>query len=213
MSTPWPFADLVIRSERLELRLPDDHALAALAAVAALGIHPPEELPFLTAWSTKPSPERELGVLQFHWNLRATLSPRDWSLPFAVLVDREPIGIQDVFSTDFAIRRTVGTGSWLGRDHQGRGLGTEMRSAVLAFAFDHLGAVRAESSALDGSAASERISTRLGYRDNGTDIIAVEGRRRIDRRFVMELDDWRAAERLTVEVEGLEPCLPLLGAA
>ena len=41
--------------------------------------------------------------------------------------------------------RTVGTGSWLGRPYQGRGIGKEMRGAVLALAFDGLGAEVAET--------------------------------------------------------------------
>ncbi len=212
MSEMWPIADLRLRSERLELRMPDDETLEQLALVAATGIHPDDELPFFTPWTTLPSPELERRFLQFHWNLRASLDADDWSLPFAVLVDGEPIGIQDIGARRFASRRTVSTGSWLGRAHQGLGFGTEMRTTVLAFAFDHLGAERAESSALDGSEASERISARLGYRDNGTDVLEIEGRRRVDRRFVMELADWREQSRPAIQVEGLHACRSLLGA-
>ena len=59
------------------------------------------------------------------------------------------------------------TGSWLGRSFQGRGIGTEMRAAVLELAFRGLGAATAESGALEGNAASARVSEKLGYRHDG----------------------------------------------
>src|SRR5256885_9501597 len=51
-----------------------------------------------------------------------------------------PIGVQEVAGRDFAGTRRVSTGSWLGAPHQGHGLGTEMRAAVLELAFRGLGA-------------------------------------------------------------------------
>ncbi|HYU50364.1 MAG TPA: hypothetical protein VEO91_10615 [Candidatus Limnocylindria bacterium] len=35
----WPLFDLRLRTERLELRLPDDDELARLCAIARAGIH------------------------------------------------------------------------------------------------------------------------------------------------------------------------------
>ena len=46
---------------------------------------------------------------------------------------------------EFATRRMVGTGSWIGRDFQGRGFGKEMRAGLLTLAFDGLGAKLAET--------------------------------------------------------------------
>jgi hypothetical protein len=48
--------------------------------------------------------------------------------------DGAPIGIQSLSATGFAVDRTVETGSWLGAASQGRGLGAEMRAAVLELA-------------------------------------------------------------------------------
>ena len=63
--------------------------------------------------------------------------------------------------------RTVETGSWLGRAHQGRGLGTEVRRANLHLAFAGLGAAVAESGAMADNPASQAVSRKLGYAENG----------------------------------------------
>ena len=52
-----------------------------------------------------------------------------------------------------------------------------MRQAVLVFAFDHLGAVRAESTALPGNGRSLRVSEKVGYRGNGTRVGVHNGHR------------------------------------
>ncbi|MBG6223554.1 RimJ/RimL family protein N-acetyltransferase [Arthrobacter sp. CAN_A2] len=69
----------------------------------------------------------------------------------------------------------VASGSWLTRSVHGQGFGTEMRAAVLQFAFDHLGATSAVSEAAAWNGASLGVSTRLGYALNGTSL--VEARR------------------------------------
>ena len=60
------------------------------------------------------------------------------------------------------------TGSWLGASFQGHGYGTEQRAAVLELAFRGLGANAAISGALEHNIASQRVSTKLGYRQTGT---------------------------------------------
>jgi RimJ/RimL family protein N-acetyltransferase len=68
---------------------------------------------------------------------------------------------------DFRVVKGVHTGSWIRLDRQGRGIGTEMRAAVLMFAFDSLGATRAESAAFVDNPKSRNVSAKLGYRPNG----------------------------------------------
>lgn len=65
--------------------------------------------------------------------------------------------------------REVGTGSWLGRQYQGQGIGTAIRAAVLALAFDRLGAQFATSAAYPHNAASLAVSRKLGYVRDGRD--------------------------------------------
>jgi RimJ/RimL family protein N-acetyltransferase len=88
-----------------------------------------------------------------------------------------------------------------------------MRTAVLALAFDSLAALEARSSAFLDNPASLRVSRKLGYADDGTEVYAREGRRAVEQRFCMSVEAWRAVLREPVEIEGLEPCLPLLGLA
>ena len=96
-------------------------------------------MPFAVEWTDADPRYLGRGIAQYHWRCRAELGPEKWSLPFAVRVDGRVIGMQDLFATAFGTVREVHTGSWLGMAHQGRGYGTEMRAAVLAFAFDHPG--------------------------------------------------------------------------
>lgn len=55
--------------------------------------------------------------------------------------------MQDVSAHEFPLLRTVHSGSWLTQSVQGRGIGREMRAAILLLAFDHLGAAAALSEA------------------------------------------------------------------
>ncbi len=65
-------------------------------------------------------------------------------------------------------------GSWLGRAHQGQGLGREMREAILHLAFAGLEAEEALSGAFEDNAASFATSRAVGYEENGE----ARGRRR-----------------------------------
>ena len=114
-------------------------------------------------------------------------------------------------AVDFAVHRTVHTGSWLGQAFQGRGLGKEMRSAVLGFAFDGLGAVVAESSAFLDNAASNAVSRALGYEDNGRGTLAPQGVSRETQKFRMTLNGWRSRPRPPITIDGMDSCRELFG--
>lgn len=210
MAHPWPLFDLRIRTPRLELRLPNDEDLLALLEVARAGVHDPDRMPFAVAWTDAPSPAFERGFFTFFWGARATWSPEAWRLPLAVLRAGRPIGIQEVMATDFTTLRTVDTGSWLGLPHQGQGVGTEMRAAVLWLGFEGLGAVAATSAALEGNEASHRVSEKLGYERNGEALVAPRGTPVIEHRYLLRRERWQR-DRYPVEVENLEACLPMFG--
>ena len=93
------------------------------------------------------------------------------------------------------VLRTVHTGSWLGRAYQGRGLGKEMRAAVLGFAFDGLGAQVAESSAFLDNAASNGVSKSLGYEENGLGSLAPQGVAAVTQKFRMTAEVWHSRPR------------------
>jgi RimJ/RimL family protein N-acetyltransferase len=207
----WPLYGLRLRSGDLELRVPTEAELPAFIDVARAGVHPPGEMPFGVAWTDKPSPRFEREFYQFHMRVRSAWSPDDWNLTMGVWADGQPAGFQDLTATEFAKLRTVRTGSWLGMSFQGRGIGKRMRQAVLALAFDHLGAEVAESKALFENPASIRVSLGIGYEPNGFGRLAPRGEPRDAQRFRMTLEAWRARPRPEVVVEGLEGCLELFG--
>ena len=207
----WPIYDLRLRTTRLELRLPDEAEIVELCRVAKAGIHPPGEMPFGIAWSVKPSPRFEREFIQYHWLTRGSWTADAWTLELAVFLDGRPIGNQGLMATEFAVMRTVSTGSWLGAPYQGRGIGKEMRGAVLALAFDGLGAEVAESNAFLDNLASSGVSRALGYSSNGFGRLAPEGVARETERFRMTREAWAATAQPAVTIEGLDGCLELFG--
>jgi RimJ/RimL family protein N-acetyltransferase len=130
-----------------------------------------------------------------------------------VLADGEVVGTQDLGGNDFAVTREVNSGSWLGRKHHGRGIGTEMRAAVLHLGFAGLGAETALSGAHTDNAASLGVSRKLGYVPDGLGRQAVRGRLEVEQRLRLDRATWAAARTVPVTIEGLEPCRPLLGVA
>ncbi len=171
-----PFA-LRISCGPVELAVLRDDDIPAVVELAHGGINAPGlPKPFLRAWHEEPYQPGAPGglptnALAWWWSQRATLAPDEWRLALVVRRDGEVAGMQDLHAHDFALRRTVETGSWLGRAHQGRGTGTLMRAMVVGFAFDELGAERCESGYVAGNLASAAVSRKVGY--------VADGRRRV----------------------------------
>src|SRR5664280_1044490 len=207
---PWPLFDVRVRTPNLELRLPTDDDLLELMRVARAGIADDDRPVFIVPWHRLPSPAFERQFLQRWWRIRGTWSPSNWTLGLAVLKDGRPIGIQDVSAREFGIKRVVNSGSWLGREFQGRGLGTEARAAILALAFDGLGADAAESGYIEGNVASARVSEKLGYHISGDEVFAIEGKRELEIKVRCTPQTWNRG-LVPVTIEALEPCLALFG--
>jgi RimJ/RimL family protein N-acetyltransferase len=168
-------------------------------------------MPFGVPWTDAPEAEMGINNLRYHWSLRAALRPDDWHVLFLIRQDGKVIGEQAVAGRDFAVTREISTGSWLGRRYQGHGYGTEMRAAVLAFAFDHLGAVQARTSAYADNAASLRVSRSLGYVDDGTLRDSRRGEPAVQLRLLLTADRFAPFRpHWKLEVDGLDECLPLL---
>lgn len=207
----WPLAGLVLRTPRLELRPDDDVGLAALADRALDGVHPAEEMPFLEPWTDGAAdPGFARGVMQYAWRCRAEVSPARWSVNFLVREGGRVLGMQTLAATEFGVLGEVSTGSWLTRAAQGRGLGTEMRQAVVTLAFEHLGARAARTSAFADNVASRRVSDRLGYTPDGVERHVRRGRSALLLRNRLTPDAWRRPE-WTLGVAGVGPCRELLG--
>ncbi|MEV0677149.1 GNAT family protein [Actinosynnema sp. NPDC050436] len=206
---PWPLWQLALRTPRLELRPDDDAGLLELVEETLLGIHPPDRMPFGVEWTDAPRESLGPTTLRHYWSERAAVTAQRWSVHFLVRLDGRVIGVQSLSAESFGVLGEVGTGSWIGLRHQGRGIGTEMRAAVLAFAFDHLGARAARSSAFDDNRASHGVSRRLGYRPDGTFTQVRRGVPATQTRLVLARADF-ARPGWQLAVTGVTSCLPLL---
>ncbi|MEV7005769.1 GNAT family protein [Streptosporangium sp. NPDC051022] len=205
----WPLFRLRVTTPRLELRLPSLDDLDRLGDRAAEGVHAPELMPFLFPWTDGEPAERARSTVQYHFGQWGAWSPEQWKCPFVVVFEGQVVGTQELAGTDFAVTREVSSGSWLGSRFHGRGIGTEMRAAVLHLAFEGLGAHHATSAAFADNPASLAVSRKLGYVDDGIQIHTRRGepvetlRRRLSR------DRWHTPAGFGIH--GLEPCLPLFG--
>ncbi|MFE9863852.1 GNAT family N-acetyltransferase [Streptomyces sp. NPDC005506] len=202
----WPLCGLRIRTPRLELRLPDLGLLDELSTVAAEGVHAPDSMPFTVPWTDAPPAERGRGVYQHVLGTVANWSVRNWVLSLAVLHEGKVVGRQDLGAADFAVTGEVNTGSWLGLAYQGRGIGTEMRAAVLHLAFAGLGARTATSSAMTDNPRSLGVSRRLGYLPDGLEVAALRGAPVTLQRLRIDRDRWEEHRTVDVRIEGLDAC-------
>ncbi|WP_211274476.1 GNAT family N-acetyltransferase [Streptomyces chattanoogensis] len=207
----WPLYGLRVTTPRLELRLPDLECLAELAAVAAGGVHDAAEMPFIVPWTDASPAERERATFQHVLGTVAGWRAQEWTLSLAVLCEGKVIGRQDLSAAGFSVTREAETGSWLGLRHQGRGLGTEMRAAVLHLAFEGLGARSVTSAAMTDNPRSLRVSQKLGYRPDGLTVASVRGTARTLQRLRLDRAGWEEHRTVAVGIEGLEPCRMLFG--
>ncbi|TDD69436.1 N-acetyltransferase [Jiangella aurantiaca] len=208
----FPVMGLRLRSPRLELRLPTHDELAELAELAVDGIHEPDMMPFGTPWTELPPEELARRVIQRQWKTLSEIKPESWALNLVVFMDGKPVGVQEIEADDFAIQREVRSESWLGLRHQGQGIGTEMRAAMLHLAFAGLRAEEAVSVAYTHNHASLRVSRKLGYAENGIGRGISKGKLAFEQRFRLTRQAWEDHRSVNATIEGLEPCLSLLGA-
>jgi RimJ/RimL family protein N-acetyltransferase len=163
----WPLFGLRVRCGPLELRPLRDDDLPVVHAAVAAGIHEPDRMPFAFPWTDLVGVQQEVNTVQHTWRVRAELEPDRWRLELGVWRDSEFVGVQGVSTQHFPVTRTGETGSWLGRQHQGQGIGTLMRQAMCALCFDHLSFAEITSGAFTDNPASLAVSRKVGYVDNG----------------------------------------------
>jgi RimJ/RimL family protein N-acetyltransferase len=208
----WPVLGLKLCTPRLTMRPVDPELAFDLANLAAEGIHDPSVMPFFIPWTDRPQPELQRSVLRYNHRSWADFEPDSWRLPLAVFEDGELAGMQEMTTHDFPVLRSFSTGSWLGRRFQGRGIGREMRAAVLHLGFAGLGAVRAVTDAYTDNPASLGVTRALGYRPDGTHWDLRRGEPAQCLRFTMDRSDWEAARRDDIHIEGVgDELLAFLG--
>ena len=127
-------------------------------------------------------------------------------LYFVVMADGRPVGEQTLTGVQFSALGTVTTFSWLSADERGRGLGHEMRAAILHLAFDGLGAKEATSDAFVDNHGSNAISQGLGYEPNGSDWATRHGEPDLLNRRRLTRDNWERQRRNDIQLHNIEAC-------
>jgi RimJ/RimL family protein N-acetyltransferase len=168
-------------------------------------------MPFAISWTDLPSPQLEQEAMRFYWRSRADTTPAGWRLLFAVIWDGRVIGASDLFATDFVKLRQFETGSWLGREFQGRGFGKEMRLASLMLGFDGLDAEFATTSAWHDNAPSLGVTRSLGYELRGTVRALRRGEPAEQLGFTMDREHWDSIRPDDMSLHGIESAREFLG--
>jgi RimJ/RimL family protein N-acetyltransferase len=207
----WPLFDLEVRTPRLTLRYADDSLLTELATLAAKGIHDPSTMPFAIPWTDIEPPQLEREAFRFWWGCRADTSPARWNLILVALVGDTVVGTTGLIAAEFAVTREFETGSWLGREYQGQGLGKEMRHAALQLGFDGFGAEQATTGAFTDNPASLGVTRSLGYESNGRLRHERRGELAESLRFRMSREHWATIRRDDITLHGVEAAAAMLG--
>jgi RimJ/RimL family protein N-acetyltransferase len=208
----YPLLDLRVSTPTLELRAATDELLDELAETVRAGKTHADPAPYDDPMSFyEPDPDlRVAGWLRAIWRRRGTVEPGMWRLYFVVMVDGRPVGEQTLTGVDFAALGTVTTFSWLSTDLRRRGLGHEMRAAVLHLAFAGLGAKEASSDAFVDNVGSNAVSRALGYEPNGFDWATRQGEPALLNRWRLTRDAWEGRRRDDIGLHGLEACHAML---
>ena len=179
-----------------------DVELGWLANAAYGNVLAVEEKEYMGPWTQLPDGEFQRSFLQHHWGVLAAWKLEDWTLGLSVFPRGAelPVGVMAIGAKDFALAKSVSTGSWLLREWQGRGLGKQMRTAVLHLAFHGLGATEARSSASLLNQSSRGVSRALGYHEDGNTYNVLHGHRVEEVRLCCLRQDFQPV--CEVEVEG-----------
>lgn len=209
----YPPLDVEVHTPRLRLLAATDDRLERLAPLVAAGKASDDPAPWDDPSAFyEPDPEvRVQRWLQASWRARGTVRDDAWRLSFVVSVDDEPVGQQDLTGRDLEDLGIVESTSWVSADVRGRGIGTEMRSAILHLAFDGFDAMEAHSEAAMDNVGSNSISERLGYERNGVAWATHQGEPRLGQRWRLTRDAWLPRRRTDIDLLGVRPCRRTLG--
>ncbi len=205
VSPYWPLDGLRLTVGEMVLRPVTEADLDGLGDLLPLDLelNPATPRPFRATDQVA----RGIAIRQEHWLRLGRWTPDSWTLDFLVHHQDRVIGVQELEAADFQALRTVDSASFLVPSARGRGLGKSMRTAVLALAFEGLGAEIALTEAWSDNEASLGVSRSLGYLPNGSVRHKRDGVATEMPRLRMNLADWRATARPRVEIAGLDPCL------
>ncbi len=206
----WPLFDLRITTQDLVLRPKTEADCRTIAEILPPDLELDPAATLFDVGSTHV--KRGIVAFQGYWKAYGTWSPESWDLGFVVLHNDTIIGTQALEGERFPTIREVDSSSFLAPEARGKGFGKQMRKAVLALAFDRLGAESAITSAWHDNHASLGVSRAVGYEPNG-----VSRHMRgdaVDRMMHLAMSRERWLKRGysgEIEIEGFEPCRPLFG--
>lgn len=210
--TSYPLLDVRVSTPTLELHGATDDLLDHLADVVRAGQAHADPAPYddpMSFYETDPD-LRVATWLRAIWRGRGKVEADAWRLYFVVVVDGRPVGMQDLIGVSFSTFGTVTSFSWLSADQRGRGLGHEMRAAILHLAFDGLGAKEASSDAFVDNHGSNTISRDLGYEPNGSDWATRQGEPAPLNRWRLTRDAWERRRRDDIRLHNVAACRALL---
>jgi RimJ/RimL family protein N-acetyltransferase len=201
----WPLFDLRLTTGRLVLRPTVEADLPELAELVPNDAEPDPSRPRHAVNDIRL--DRGIALFQSYWSSFAAWTVDNWRLGFVVVDGSRIVGVQELEARDFPRRKVVETSSWLVRRARGRGLGKEMRAAVLHLAFSGLGALEAETCAWWDNGPSLGVSWALGYQHNGEYIHVHEDRRDRMVRARLLASRWaEVAATYPTTIAGLEGC-------
>jgi RimJ/RimL family protein N-acetyltransferase len=200
----WPVFGIRVRTPRLTLRPVDPTNVFDVVALAGAGVHDPAFMPFTVPWTDEPQPAQRHNSLRHLFRAWAEFRPERWQLSLAVYEADVLVGVQGIQAAQFPVLRQFLTGSWLGRAHQGRGIGKEMRAAVLHLGFAGLGAVRADTDAFADNGPSLGVTRSLGYAPNGAVWDVRRGEPAEHLLFTMDRAHWETIRRDDIELDGVD---------
>lgn len=210
--TSYPLLDVRVSTPTLELHGATDDLLDHLADVVRAGQAHADPAPYDDPMSFyENDPDLRVATwLRAIWRGRGKVEADAWRLYFVVVVDGRPVGMQDLIGVSFSTFGTVTSFSWLSADQRGRGLGHEMRAAILHLAFDGLGAKEASSDAFVDNHGSNAISRDLGYEPNGSDWATRQGEPAPLNRWRLTRDAWERRRRDDIRLHNVAACRALL---
>lgn len=204
----WPLQGIRLRTPDLELHVMTEADLPTLWELL------PDDLelnPHATTYAGVDDRANRRAILaQGYWRALGMWSPDDWALPFVVRSAGEVVGVQWLEGPDWRSDHIVDSSSWLVAEARGRGLGKQMRAAVLALAFGPLRAEAAISSAVLANRSSLGVSHALGYRDTHRSVL--EHSRETLQHVRLEGRSWHASGQAhAVVIDAVVPALPYFG--
>jgi RimJ/RimL family protein N-acetyltransferase len=211
-TSSYPPLNVQVHTPRLSLLGARDELLDQLIPIIRRGVATEPPWPFDDPFTLyKDNPEREWAWLRAIWSGRGRVNDTYWRLYFVVVVDGVAVGMQDLIGSEYPSFGRVTSFSWLDPDVRGRGLGKEMREAILHLAFEGIGAREAGSDAFVDNHASNRVSEAVGYERNGIDWATRRGEPAELTRWRLTRERWARNRRDDIELVGVPECLPVLG--